>query len=533
MTDQHPETGGPTGIRDPVLDDAPAPIDLATRVVPGGFFIQRADAPARTPFVPGHADDGAPYRHCFTYRGGASTIRGELLGMLDAARSKVFVGTLFLGDAQVREALIRAAERLRGGVYIISALDDRGLSKAINQVDDATPVDQQTEYRNFQELTRRGIYLRGYPGLHAKFVVVDDRVALVSSANLVTRSFETVGENGVVVTAADSVRRLAALFASLWKQSPWDMPPDREHHAVQSRTPSGGPALVAPNGNGPIWTWDEQHHISTAMREIIDAAERDLILATFSIANMTYGLPEHMARPDLLFEPVRRAVERGVRVRMLLRGRNHADAARAEASAFAETGVEIYPDQLTHAKAAIADGRCGAVFSANFLTYQGLIGGVEVGMRLDETQALAEAARYYEHVMAEADLRFVRNPRLGELARSLYAKALSPWPLPPTIEVVADRPAWERLAEQHGVVLYEQPSAGPVRLYSGRDRWKLEAVEGWRWLELEARGGKGRRASDVFEAWLTGDRTPEGVQRGLCPATLVRADLSGDRPGGP
>lgn len=81
------------------------------------------------------------------------------------------------------------------------------------------------------------------------------------------------------------------------------------------------------------------------------------MLATFSIANMAHALPKMPAEPKLLYDPVCRAINRGVRVRMLLRGRNNIHAARAEASAFAEAGVEIVPDSLNHAKGVIVRHR--------------------------------------------------------------------------------------------------------------------------------------------------------------------------------
>jgi phosphatidylserine/phosphatidylglycerophosphate/cardiolipin synthase-like enzyme len=62
-----------------------------------------------------------------------------------------------------------------------------------------------------------------------KFVVVDDQIALVSSANLVTASFTTTGGNGVVVTHQADVDVLARLFTRLWQLSQWDMPPDARH----------------------------------------------------------------------------------------------------------------------------------------------------------------------------------------------------------------------------------------------------------------------------------------------------------------
>jgi phosphatidylserine/phosphatidylglycerophosphate/cardiolipin synthase-like enzyme len=140
-------------------------------------------------------------------------------------------------------------------------------------------------------------------------------------------------------------------------------------------------------------------------------------------------------------------------------------ASRIEATAFAEAGVEIYADQLTHAKGVVADGRYGAVFSANFETDHGLTGGVEVGMRLDgRTYALTAAPHYYEHVMAESDLTFVRNARLGDLAERLDPdeRYLHRWPLPRTVEVTADDAGWASLAEQSGPALYERNGTGPV-----------------------------------------------------------------------
>jgi phosphatidylserine/phosphatidylglycerophosphate/cardiolipin synthase-like enzyme len=502
-------------------------IALAERVVPGGFFVDRRDPPARTPFAP-VPDGDAEIRHCSTYAGGGSTIGTELMSILESATEKIFVATLYLGDAQVRKALLAAANRLRGGVYVISALDDKGLDQAINKVDDKTGIDDQIELRNFRELTRHGVYVRGYPGLHAKFVVVDDRVALVSSANLVTRSFERIGENGVVLTEPAAVTTLARLFGRLWQESRWEMPPDTEHYSVEETRGAGSRIKVsAPAGNGPVWTYaDGGYTIAGALHDVIEHAEADLVLATFSISNMAQGLPRMVAQPELLFEPVRRALDRGVRVRMLLRARNHVRASRVEAAAFAEAGVEIYGDWLTHGKGVIADGRRGALFSANFETEHGLTGGVEVGMRLDGTPALAAALRYYEHVMAETDVEFVRDTRLDDLAERLdpEERYLNRWPLPRTVEVRTDDASWGRLAEQDGPALYERVAGRSITLYSGRYRWSLAPADGRPWtLTYPDGSGNARPAVEVLDGWLTARGKPAKTVRGLCPVTLVRA----------
>lgn len=526
MTDSFAALAAPGQSPDAAADGGDG-INLARRTVAGGFFVRRRGAPKRSPFVPaGSASE--PYRHCFTYEGGGSTIHRELIDIIDSARQKIFIAALTLGDKDLRESLIRAAVRLRGGVYVVSALDNKGLQEAINEYDDDPDIDAQLEHRNFRELTRHGIYVRGYRGLHAKFAVVDDQVALVSSANLVTASFTTTGENGVVVTHPAEVVMLARVFTRLWQLSPWDMPPDARHPGViDKRAPATrvqAPRAAAA-GTGPVWTWEDaaaDHHIASTVVDVVNTAQDDLVLATFSIAGISYELPKVRVRPDLLLEPVQRAAQRGARVRLLLRGRNFLPAARAEATAFAEAGAEIVPDHKSHAKGVIADRERGALFSANFTVPRGLTGGVEMGMRLDGTEALVEAHRYFEHVMTEASMEFVRDPALGDLADTLYADSMTPWPLSRTLRVTAGDDDWESLTAGQGVVPYERASDGTVTLYSGKRAWTLRQVaDAWLLARKHENGTGQRNASDIFEAWLTG-KNPDRIRRGLCPATLVR-----------
>lgn len=497
-------------------------IDLGARVVPGGFFLARPDAPARTRFTPSAAGDGAGYRHCFTYAGGGSTIQEELITMINGAREKVFVATLYLGDAKLREALVRAADRLRGGVYVVAALDNKGLDQAINETDDLTDVDKQTEYRNFKEITTRGIYVRGYPGLHAKYVVVDDAVAVVSSANLATRAFHQTGENGVVVTARADVRKLATLFARLWARSTFDLPPDRTESPVRHRDAGRAPQLPEVTGNGPLWTAESATTVLTALHEVIDNAHDDLVLATYSLLGISHPLSANRpARPDLLLDPVRAAVDRGVDVRLLLRGRNIGDATRQEATAFADAGVNIVPDRLNHAKGAIADATKGALFSANFVPHLGLLHGVEVGMRLDDTPALAEAARYFDHAMSEADLAFHRDLTAAELATGMYADSFSAWPHPAPLAVSARPADWSTLAAGTDFALYEAKSDQQVTIHCERRQWRLIRNDN-RWA-VDKVSRTNQTTADIVEKWL-GSRYKNTSRHGFCAAILQRVN---------
>lgn len=497
-------------------------IDLGARVVPGGFFVMRPNAPARTPFTPVSTAAEDSYRHCFTYAGGGSTIQDELIAMIDGAREKVFVATLYLGDARVREALVRAANRLRGGVYVVAALDNNGLDKAINETDDIDDVDKQIEYRNFKEITTRGIYVRGYPGLHAKYVVVDDSVALVSSANLATRAFHKTGENGVVVTAQPDVRALATLFARLWAHSAFDIPPNRTESPVKHREAGRAPKLPEVTGNGPLWTYEPRATVLTTIREVVDSAQNDLVLATYSLLGIAHRLSVHKpARPELLLDPVRAAVDRGVDVHLLLRGRNIGDATRREATAFADVGVRIVPDRLNHAKGVIADGTRGALFSANFVPHLGLLGGVEVGMRLDGTSALTEASRYFTHVMTEADMDFVRDASAAELATGAYVESFTAWPHPTLVEVAARPADWLTLVASADFALYEDESTEQLTIHCAGRRWKLVVKHNR--LFIDNVSVTGSTTADTLEKWLQ-PRYKSSVRRGFCTAVLRRVE---------
>jgi phosphatidylserine/phosphatidylglycerophosphate/cardiolipin synthase-like enzyme len=489
-------------------------VDLGTLTVPGGFFVERADPPPRTPFP--STVDGTGYRHSLTYAGGGSTSRTDLVDLIDGARRKVFVASYFIGDAQVREALCRAADRLRGGVYVISAMTGRDLERAINEVDEDGEVDAKIERKRFEELTRYGIAVRAYEGCHAKFAVVDDRAALVSSANLTTNGLDVTGENGVVVEVPADVDRLARFFAVLWHGCQWEMALSAD--PVVTRRSGSGPQvrLPAPEPGqvGPIWTLHDQHHIKVTIADLIASAEHELLLATFSLDGMT-------GRPDLLVDHLRAAVDRGVTVRLLLRGRNHLSTHRVDAATLAELGVRLYPCRRNHAKGVIADRTRGALFSANFDARHGLDRDVELGMRLDGTAALAEAVRYFEHAIAERDLDYVRDAPASVLADRLVSFATTRWPGPATLDLVADDAVWQQLAEvTEGPVLFTGKPDEFV-LHAGRRSWRLS---GARSARLTAVDGRQRTpAAALLTDWLTAKGPRDAsAPRGICAAVLRR-----------
>lgn len=493
-------------------------LDLGALTVDGGYFLSRPDWRAE-PYL--EHDPDATFSHCVTYRDSPQTIRAALLELIATARRKVFVASFFLGDEELTSALRNAAERLRGGVYVISAIDDRSLKRGLKDLEDK-PESDATERKRFDELCRAGIYVRGHENCHAKFAVADDRIALVSSANFTYRALSVTGESGVLIRDLVETERLARLFARLWHSGcTWEIPPVPPGSAY-----TAGPRAVEPwraevpqPAAGPdarvIWTDEGEHHIREHLLAIVADAREELLLATWSLNKMT-------SHPHLLLSDVRAAAERGVRTRLLVRTFNHRPGHRAECVAFAEAGVEICADKETHAKGAFADANAGALFSANFDADHGLTSGVEIGCRLDGTAALAPARRFVRHMMDHGDAVFVRNPAQRDLQDRLLPGWQGAWPLREHVDVIAADSEWRLLAENcgSGPVLFTSAEEGAVELIAGIQRWSLSPDEDTKAYRLMlSSAGDGISAEEYLEDWM---QWKGSGKRGFCPAVLAR-----------
>lgn len=499
-------------------------LDLASVRIPEGFFLDRQTLQA--PFLAA-TDPDEPYQHCFTYRDSDTSIRTAAVDLIRSARRKVFVASFRIGDAEILRALLDAGQRLRGGVYVITSWTENSLRRDLAQIEDLDDMDVAAQHKKFDQLTRRGIALRGHEQCHAKFLVVDDERALVSSANLETSALVdqpgkrlATGEDGVVVTDRAEVNRLARLFARMWYAGcTWEVPPGGEY-VLRHRDTTPSPVTVAANDRAPgaIWTDGDEHHILHTLHEIIGLAREELLLATF-------GLNGIRTRPEMLLEPIRQAMAaRSLDMHLLVRARNNIADHRADTAALADLGVHIHADSGTHAKGVIADGRYGALFSANLDAAHGLYNGVEVGTRLDGLPALTEARRYLLHAMDHADRRFAARPTQQELDADLNAAWQRRWNRGPQLRITTTDHAWGVLIEaaRTGPVLWED--AEDLRLYAGTYAFALQHREANRYLMAVTPSDAG--SGERLRAWYDNRRDGSGGNqpRGFCPVVLRRED---------
>ncbi|MEV3921142.1 phospholipase D-like domain-containing protein [Actinomadura coerulea] len=452
----------------------PARIDLGAIACEPGFFLPR-DA-AQAPFQEPSSSD--PWQFCSTFRGSPTTLRDCVLELVRAARHKIFVTSFILGDQALAAELTSAADRLTGGVYVISELSEnslrRGLARLeeINERGEEISAKVEVEKKRFMSLTRNGVAVRGHENCHAKFMVVDDVIAWVGSANLETRAFTEVGEVGVVISDPVEVDRLARLFARMWLAGSRYHLPAADDYSVQNREGTCTVTVPRPPGRPPslIWTDEDDNSLLTAVHEVIGAARHELLLASYSLDGMT-------GRPDLLLDPVAKAMARGVEVTMLVRALNHRDRHRRDAAELHDLGVRLVADRYNHAKAVVADnGAMGALFSANFDAFHGLDpgSGLEIGARLDGTPALSALTRYLRHTLTNADHEFVRRPLQRQVNEAKIFGASRAWPLPAELRVRAAPEDWCALAHAatQGPAFWARQN-NTIELIAGQQAWPL------------------------------------------------------------
>jgi hypothetical protein len=491
-----------------VTDD----LEIAERPVPGWFFMRR-DAPLATlaPLVGNEA-----WWPCVSRQKTDSTILAAAEHLIDGARRRILLASFRIGHESLLRKLLDAAERLEGGVYVLSALDPKSLAKGSALLDDDTPPDKATLQKDFAPFAARGMCVRGHPSCHAKFLVADDDAALVSTANLETSAFERTTEVGVVVRDRVEVDRLARFYTRLWYAAPWEISSRRGEYTVSNRAPSASPQLVL-GSDGPqsaLWTHCDdgldERHVLRVLHEVAAKARRELFLASFSLMGNT-------ADPSLIAAPIKAALDRGVAVTLFVRGRNNVTEQRRDAGLLAELGVRVLADDRTHAKCVIADGGDhGAIFSANFDAAHGLTHGVEVGARLDGEPALRSLATFLAAEAEAGNRVLTRDPTHRALAPFLEGPSGA---LRREIPLEASDALWGALAgaaEMGPCLIEHQTAADTLRFTIGERVFAASAPrDGARALTFAGMAS----ATKVLDGWLG---KPPSRTRGLLTAVLRR-----------
>lgn len=131
--------------------------------------------------------------------------------LISNSNKTIKLATFLFDDFEVAKLLIDAAQRLKGGVYILTSVLDNKILYDFGYSKD----DENKHLEILRMLEESFVELRCVPGLHAKFWVFDEEVAVITSANLTQRSISIVPELGFKILDLDQVRYLNYLFNRL------------------------------------------------------------------------------------------------------------------------------------------------------------------------------------------------------------------------------------------------------------------------------------------------------------------------------
>jgi cardiolipin synthase A/B len=255
-----------------------------------------------------------------------------LVSLLDHATHSIFVETYFLSDRSVIDALERAEAQ---GVKVNVLLDGNPLGL------------ESYARRTYDELTAADIPTRWtastFEFTHAKFMVIDDREAIISTANFSASAFESNREVLAIDKGGAEVRDLSNLFRDDWNRTAFAL---------------HDPELII----SPINARQDLTRLISHARHTIDIYDEEM---------------EDPALETLLT----RMAKAGVRVRVLLPTGAASGSHRPPASLLAAVQVRELSSPYVHAKVIMIDGGESYIGSEN-LSSTSLDKNREVGVFL-------------------------------------------------------------------------------------------------------------------------------------------------------
>ncbi|MBK6575950.1 MAG: phospholipase D family protein [Sandaracinaceae bacterium] len=358
-----------------------------------------------------------------------SHIRNALIEQISEAKHKVLFCSFLFADDEVVRALCDAAERLLGGVYVLTALGKHLRAEVLEldaDVDANTAKLQDRAKRHedhLQRLAHAGVWLRSAEDCHAKFCVVDDEIAVVTSANATQEAYESNPEDGLVLGEPRAAREYGRLFAHVWQYlSTLESTPGARldvHSLGAPRVPSWR-ALEGVGHVRPVTTL-RRHETSLlgAAIEVIDRANDHLSIATYSFMGME-GHPIGAA--------LGRAIARNVRVDLLVQPRNHVEAQRVSLAwlvGLAPDRVHLHGHRRTHTKSIVADGEVVLRGTGNLESKHGWDNGIEVGVIVEDAGVASAVAAWTGDVMRRATHAALLAPSARELVEAGQPSALA------------------------------------------------------------------------------------------------------------
>ena len=210
-----------------------------------------------------------------------SSIKDDLLNLINSATKNIYFSSWLIDYKPLVSALLVKSVELKGHVYCLTAIDQNYFHYNVpDDFDDLSNLSQFKEKYNFQRLSELSgtnefngaVEIRGMEFCHAKFLVADEKRAIVTSANFTFSSLENpVNEHdkkyhkheiGIYINDENEVGKLGRLFKDLFQfrystaygfNQPIPMKKQQLIHPPQNYLTE---LKISSNKNALIWTYD-------------------------------------------------------------------------------------------------------------------------------------------------------------------------------------------------------------------------------------------------------------------------------------
>lgn len=276
-----------------------------------------------------------------------------VLDEFEHARCTIDLTIYMLTDDTVFAALIGAVTR---GVRVRVILDEHPFGMFGSQEE------------AMERLQEGGVEVLWSPSTfqftHAKYAVIDHRVALIMNQNLTFSAFNGNREFGVITTEPDAVNQAASIFEHDWTGD------------TSARTT--GPLIISPDSS------------------------RTRISSLIGEAQVSIDFYAEVIRDDEIIAALGDAVDRGVQVRLIVNSNVDPDneLALAELSLIG-VQVRMMDIMYIHSKTMIIDGSAALIGSQNY-TMTSLDRNREVGMVVDDPALVLRVIAIYERDWSRA-----------------------------------------------------------------------------------------------------------------------------------
>ncbi len=372
------------------------------------------------------------------------SIKKSIISLLRNAKTNIKLCSFVLSDPEIYSELNSILNERKIAVFILTQLDQSRMSTSFLVDEENSENFSQNHIDYISKLYANGAHIRAAKFAHAKFIIVDNKEALLMSANITPPSLNENPESGVIIEQRESIDSLVKLFDIIFQygtEYTRFKVASKDKQFVVSRDSTLKPEWLKKLPDSNIkFTWGESEQ--SLYYELINLinngnANGRVLVSTYSVV----GLEKI---PDFI-DAIKGYIQRGGKVVLFCRGMNYRSDHLKNCTLLKELGVEIYGDLFNHSKGLIND-ESGFIFTANIDGNHGLINGFEVGCILEKKQK-DSLEEFIEWQIENAPFKFQMNPNKDDFFNTytFYAncKGINPLELPKSIVFIVSNPKLE------------------------------------------------------------------------------------------